>query len=407
MKKLLSLIMTILITLSFASCNNKVDYNGYIHVTHIIDSETGMPYTLYFDEATQRYANKSDSVISATIISDESARADAYATAVCIMGLDKGIEFLQRQNLRGIIFTLDKKMAIVGDIAIEKSKFDEYKDYQLYYGEYNYNGTGIIEADYGKEYAQYNGNIFADTMSYNLTLMGENTEKVKDLIVEQWREIEDGVSLNKSDSELSKLNALGANEEMQISKITYDILSEAKSVNKETSGAFNPAVVGLSKMWGVDIEGINKYRPYSGSSPSSWRQPEKLPTLSEIQQEKANCDMTALELYEKEGSYYALKHNENLKMDLGGIAKGYAVDMARRTCEENDIKSAIIDIAGNLYLLNSKVTDSVMPWTVNVVSPTERNPFVREMIMKISVPGDVTIVTSGDYQRYYFYGYEE
>ncbi len=401
--------LLIAIIFSFAAfCGCSVNYpDGYIQVTHIIDARRGMPYTLEYDELSGKYINKPDAVISATIITSDSTRADAYATAVCVMGLEKGIAFLESKNLNAVLFTADKKMAIVGDVAFTDSQYDEYKDYDLVHGTPRVSTDDTISADYGNSYDDYRGNIFADTMEYRLTLMGKDTDSVKNTILSQWHAIEKSVGLNLSDSELSKFNAMDKDVTLEISEITYKILSEAFSIYRETEGAFNPAVVGLSRMWCVDIEGIKQYRPYPGSKSGSWNFPEKLPTQEETELEKTNCDMDDLNLWQSDGKYYVSKKNADLKLDMGGIAKGYAVDIARDICIENGIVSAIINIAGNMYLLNSKVDGKVLPWTVNVVSPTERNPFIRDNIVQMSFAGNVTIVTSGDYQRFYFYGYDK
>lgn len=408
MKKILSALLSLILCFAFSGCK-KIEY---VQVTHIIDSRSGMPYTLYFDENSGKYENKTDSVISATVISDNSAKADAYATAVCVMGLEKGVEFLAANGLSGILFTLDKKMAIVGNVSAT-DVYDEYKDYELTYGTLGKPISDIVQADYKGEYEFYEGNIFADTMEYSLALMGEDTQKVKDKILEQWREIENGISLGKTDSELIRLNEAAENEKIEIGKTTYEILSIALEVYEQTSGAFNPAVVGLSEMWHVDIEGIKQYRPYGGSRKSSWKYPDALPSLEQLNAEKKNCDMSDLIIEEEGGRYYATKKNALLKMDMGGIAKGYAVDLAKEICLENGISSAVINIAGNMYLINSRAdqnTDGskdVKPWNINVTSPTERNPLFRGYIMQMMTPGNVTIVTSGDYQRYYFYGYDK
>lgn len=381
--------------------------NSYIQVAHIIDADRGIPYNLLYDSDSEIFVNDPNCISSATIVSDDSARADAYATAVCVMGLEKGIEFLESKNLNAVLFTRDKRMAIVGNVAITDSEYEEYKDYELYYGRSAIPTDDTIAAEYSENYRDYRGNIFANTIEYRLTLMGTDTETVKNKIFEQWEAIEKAVSLADRDSELSKFNSASAGEQIEISELTFEMLEEAIEVYKETDGAFNPSVVDLSGIWNVDIDGIKQYRPYPGSDSRAWKYPDRLPTMEEIESIKAICSMDNLVLEREQGKFYALKRVDGLKLDMGGIAKGYAVNIARDICRENGITSAIINISGNIYLINSKVDGEVLPWTVNITSPTEINPFFRGIIAQISLPGNVSIVTSGDYQRFYFYGYEE
>lgn len=404
MKRILSLILILICCFSVSACKNEADY---IQVTHIIDAATGMPYNLYYDENIGRYENKSDSIISATIISDDSAKADAYATSVCVMGFEEGIKFLSENNIDAILFTLDKRMAVVGDISINESKYKEYTDYELCYGHFAKPTGETIEADYNGEYTFFNGSIFALNMEYSLSLSGGDARQIKEMILKEWEEIENSVSLTKSDSDLNKLNEAEENKKIRISETTYEILSIALEVWRSTSGAFNPAVVGLSKLWNVDIEGINTYKPAGGTKASSWHCPDSLPTREEIEAEMKNCNMDDLILETVDGKYYASKRNASLKMDMGGIAKGYAVDRAKEICLDNGVTSAVINISGNIYLINSRADGKVQPWTVDITSPTERNPYFRDIIMEMFLPGNVTVVTSGDYQRFYFYRYDK
>ncbi len=62
-------------------------------------------------------------------------------------------------------------------------------------------------------------------------------------------------------------------------------------------------------------------------------------------------DYNDLELMED--NYVYLKR-KGMKLDLGGIVKGYAADEVKRIFEENGVKSAIIDLGGNIYALGEK-----------------------------------------------------
>ena len=84
---------------------------------------------------------------------------------------------------------------------------------------------------------------------------------------------------------------------------------------------------------------------------------------------------------------------EGQKVDLGGIAKGYATDQAIEIYKKHHIKSAMINLGGNVAVLGKK-TDNT-PWVIGIQNPDmERG----EMVCAVSCE-DIFIVTSGNYVR--------
>ena len=84
-----------------------------------------------------------------------------------------------------------------------------------------------------------------------------------------------------------------------------------------------------------------------------------------------------------------------MAIDLGGIAKGYAADEAIRIFRQYGIKSALIDLGGNLYALGTKPDGK--PWKIGL-----QNPFgTRGDIFATLHVVDKTLVTSGTYERYF------
>ena len=87
------------------------------------------------------------------------------------------------------------------------------------------------------------------------------------------------------------------------------------------------------------------------------------------------------------------KKNPNTTIDLGGIAKGYALKEAARVLRSSGIDSALIDAGGDVYALGKKANQN---WKVGV-----RNPRA-EGIIGIAAVSNLAVVTSGDYERYFF-----
>lgn len=81
-------------------------------------------------------------------------------------------------------------------------------------------------------------------------------------------------------------------------------------------------------------------------------------------------------------------------LDFGGIAKGYAGDRLKEICEENNVKSALFSLGGNIVAIGK--TPDGKPWTIGIANP--KNP--NEAIGYVKVT-DKSVVTSGGYQRYF------
>ncbi len=87
-----------------------------VRICHILDGNTLQPIGVEYDTDKARYKNV-DHVTSATVIGESSMLADAYATAVCVMGIEDGAAFLKSVGYKGVIFTSDKHYTTVGELS--------------------------------------------------------------------------------------------------------------------------------------------------------------------------------------------------------------------------------------------------------------------------------------------------
>jgi thiamine biosynthesis lipoprotein len=85
-----------------------------------------------------------------------------------------------------------------------------------------------------------------------------------------------------------------------------------------------------------------------------------------------------------------------MKLDVGAIAKGYAVEMVARSLEEKGITGYVLNVGGNVRTVGTKADGS--PWTAGVENPAEDEdaPYLAYLALDSR-----SLVTSGSYQRYY------
>ena len=176
-------------------------------------------------------------------------------------------------------------------------------------------------------------------------------------------------------SELSTLNtAFKQGKTVNISPQLTQIITDATALSQTSNSLFNPAIGGLINAWGFQRSEFTPLQP-------------KAITIETLV--KANPQMSDIVL--KDGKAYS--RNAAVQLDLGGYAKGYALDIAADYLRSHGVKNALINIGGNIIALG-KHGDS--PWRVGIQDP--RGP---SAIATVELEDGWAIGTSGDYQRYF------
>ena len=172
---------------------------------------------------------------------------------------------------------------------------------------------------------------------------------------------------------------------------TFSLIKKAIGYCEQSGGAFDIGIGAVSDLWGFtaqDGEVVNE-----GAAPPDRRLLE---------------DAVAAGGYKKiilDESELSVEMPPGMMIDLGGIAKGYAVKSAAAVLVESGIINAVIDAGGNVHVIGGRPgtgsgTDAGRPWKVGIRHP--RPAKTGDLLAVVSVT-DKSIVTSGDYVRYYEY----
>lgn len=181
---------------------------------------------------------------------------------------------------------------------------------------------------------------------------------------------------NNQPSELGKLNTALANgsKPITISPQLAAMLTDATDLSVKSQGLFNPAIGHLISTWGFQRDEFTAVNIDD----------EKIKALV-----LANPRMTDIVV----NNNTAYSTNPNVKLDLGGYAKGYALDMAADYLRKQQVKNALVNIGGNIIALGQH---GDKPWRVGIQHP--RKPAA---IATLDLADGWAIGTSGDYQRYF------
>lgn len=175
------------------------------------------------------------------------------------------------------------------------------------------------------------------------------------------------------ESEISLVNRRAGGEPVPVSRDTVAVLQVALEVARQSGGAFDPTVGPLVRAWGF------------GEKP-------RLPSPEEIQRARALVSYQEVILDNTRQTVRLAR--AGMALDLGAIAKGYAVDRAREILRQHGIRSALIVAGGSVYALGSRPGGK--PWRVAVQHPRQ-----EQAILGVIPLTEGAVDTSGDYQRYF------
>ncbi len=189
----------------------------------------------------------------------------------------------------------------------------------------------------------------------------------------------------KEESELSKVNKNAASEPTYCDNELAYIIEQSLQYSDITDGAFDITIGPLMKKWGF-FKG-------QGEIPAKEDLESVLESVSYkniIIEEKIKKSLFRDPSIVKTVSF----KNPDTQIDLGGIGKGYAVDMATRILKGNMIRSALINFAGNIYAYGTPPGKE--SWVIGLQHPRKSEGLLSSFEIK-----DKAVSTSGDYEKFF------
>lgn len=200
----------------------------------------------------------------------------------------------------------------------------------------------------------------------------ESGAETVDRAFQRVREIEDRMSTWEPDSQIARINRQAGREPVQVTDDVLFMIEEGLLQYELTNGLFHIGLGTLTELWGLSSD-----------------QP-RIPEPDEIERAVERIDIQTIHI---SGNQVKILQ-PGTAIDLGGIAKGYAVDESARILRDNGISSGIINFGGDVYALGEKPDGA--PWYVGIKEPV---PGTNELLGRLGVK-NLAVVTSGDYERY-------
>ena len=196
--------------------------------------------------------------------------------------------------------------------------------------------------------------------------------KAVEAAYEQIEQVNRLMSDYRPDSEISRLNALPAGGKMVVSPPTFAVLQKAMEVSKRSGGAFDVTCRPLVQLW------------------KQAGQQKKLPDAQQLQQTLAKIGFDKIKL--DPATRTVTVTVDGLQIDLGGIAKGYALDVAAQALLDHQAVCGLVDVGGDIRAVGA--CPAGRPWRIGV-----RHPFTEGLFAKLAIERGA-VATSGDQERF-------
>jgi len=210
-----------------------------------------------------------------------------------------------------------------------------------------------------------------------ITLMGDNEEQANKAALQAFQEvkrIEQLMSPKIESGDVFRINQSSGEERVKVSNETLEVIKKAQEISELSEGEFDITVGPLTELWRKARE--NKIPP----------------SVEEVERKLGLVNFKNIEV-DQEGKVFLKK--KGMAIDLGGVAKGYAVDRAFDVLRSLGHKNLIVNAGGDLRIGGLKNTE---PWSIGIQNPREP----QKILTRVSAPHKA-VATSGDYEKFFIY----
>ena len=187
--------------------------------------------------------------------------------------------------------------------------------------------------------------------------------------------LDDLLTVWRDDSDVQRLNAAAGDHPVAVGPEVREILGLAREASELTGGTFDATFGALSDLWKFDHD-----------------QDNRIPDPAEIRQRLPLIDYRKVHVDDRAGTAYIAR--KGMRVHLGGIGKGYAVDRSVDIFRKRGLNDFLIQAGGDLY---ASGRHGARPWRLGIRDP--RGPADKSFAAIDLSNG--TFSTSGDYERYF------
>ncbi len=250
-------------------------------------------------------------------------------------------------------------------LSLCSCKFEpEKQKFTAYYLDYFDTATTIVGYEYSKE--------DFDAVCDEVTSLLDEYHKLY-TIYNKYDGLNNLYAVNKS-----------AEEPITVDEKIIDLLLYAKEMYDLTDGRMNVAMGSVLSIW-------HNYRTNGMKNPTE----ATLPPMDKLLEAAQHTDIESIIIDEE--NYTVRFADSETRLDVGAIAKGYAVEAIADTIEAKGVTGYILNVGGNVRTIGTRGDGT--PWQIGIENPDTSNEEVP-YVAYLKLAGE-SLVTSGSYQRYY------
>ena len=217
----------------------------------------------------------------------------------------------------------------------------------------------------------------------NEQAFAENMVWIKGLLREYHR-LYDIYTQYKGLTNLASINARTAGDgPVTVDQRVIDLLLFAKEMYQETDGRVNIAMGSVLRIW-------HSYRKAGAKDPAN----ATLPPMSQLEEASLYTNLDSVIIDDEHNTVHLT--DPNLYLDVGAIAKGYAIERIAQEMEARGISGYLLNVGGNIRTVGAKPDGSL--WEAGIQNPDTQADLPHIAYLRLE---QISLVTSGVYQRYY------
>ncbi len=182
---------------------------------------------------------------------------------------------------------------------------------------------------------------------------------------------------------IKTINDNAGTQPVKVEPQIIELLKLAEDMSRKTDGKINVAYGSVLSIW-------HQYRTNGLDNPEE----AKLPDKEELKQAAVHTDRNKIQIDERASTVYL--EEKEMSLDVGAIGKGYAAQKAAEAGRKAGMTSFLINVGGNIVTEGTREDGSA--WILGIQNPDTESK--EAYVLKVKLAGE-TLVTSGNYQRYY------
>jgi thiamine biosynthesis lipoprotein len=226
-----------------------------------------------------------------------------------------------------------------------------------------------------------------DTVTKIVGYTGSKEEftKYSQLIHDNLQEYNNDYDIYKDYSGINNIKTINDNagiKPVKVDKKIIDLVKFGKEEYKRTNGRLNIAMGSVLSIW-------HKYREDGINDEAN----AALPPMDTLKEAAKHTDINKVVIDETNSTVFL--EDKEMSLDVGAIGKGYATEQVAQLAMENGFTSGLLSVGGNVRAIGSKEGGK---WDLGVQNPDKESKDTSLLTVGIT---DCSLVTSGDYERYY------